>query len=68
MSRRKRVAVGSRNADRGRTANDHGSNCIGNLGRRTAFDLDLFEWKPALVEEDDAIVLEPEDPLRLEQA
>ena len=62
-----RVAVGGRDADCRRAAHDHRANGVGDLGSVAAAHLDLLERQPALVEEDDGIVLEPDDPLRSEQ-
>jgi hypothetical protein len=38
---------------------------VGDFGRRPAFELDLFLGKAALIENDDALVLEPDDVVRL---
>ena len=65
--RRERVAVGGRDADCRRASHDHRANSVGDLGGVAAAHLDLLERQPALVEEDDGIVLEPDDPLRSEQ-
>ena len=68
VRRRECVAVCGGDPDRGCAANDHRPDRVGYLDGGAALDVDLFERKPALVEEDDVVVLEPEDPLRLEQA
>ena len=52
--------------DRGRAAHDHRPDRVRDLGSRAAVDLDLLAREQALVEEDDAVILEAQDPLRLE--
>ena len=59
-----RVPVRSRDADRGRAADDHRPNRIRDLFRRAALHLDFLVGKAALVEEDDAVVLQAHDLLR----
>ena len=65
---RERIAVGGGDPDRRRAAHHHRPDRVGHLGRRAALDVDLLERQEALVEEDDAVVLEAQDPLRLEHA
>jgi hypothetical protein len=55
------VAVGSSDADRRRAAHSQGANRLGDLGGRTALELNLLVGEPALVEEDDSVVLEAQD-------
>src|SRR5436190_8370982 len=63
--RRERVAVRGRHSDRGRTADCQGANCLGHLARRAAGELDLLVGKLPLIEQDDRVLLEPNDPLGL---
>ena len=65
---RQRDPVRGGDADRGCAAHDHRPDRLGDLGGRAALDVDLLERKPPLVEEDDAILLEAKDPLRLEHS
>ena len=55
-------------ADRGRAANDHRADRVGDLGRRRAFELDLLVRQPPLVEQDDRgdRLVEPDDAFRFE--
>jgi len=62
-----RVAVRRRDPDRRCSADRHRANRVGNLGRRTADELDVVVRQPALVEQDNAILLEADDPLRLQR-
>src|SRR5262245_35159648 len=64
--RSERVPIRGRDTDRGRAADDHVANRVGNLRSRPALDLDLLHRKAALIEEDDSIILEAQDPLGLE--
>jgi hypothetical protein len=66
--RGKRDPVRGRDTDCRRAPDDHRADRVRHLGRSAARDVDLFERQPPLVEEDDAVVLEPQDPLRLEHA
>ena len=61
--RRERVAVGGRDADRRRAADASVADRVRDLRRRAALELDLLVGKPPLVEEDDAVRLEPDDLL-----
>src|SRR6266511_1074016 len=63
-----RVAVGGRDADRRGTAHSQVPDCGGHVGGRATFELDLLVGQSPLVEDNDAVVLEPDDPLRLEHA
>jgi hypothetical protein len=55
------ISVSRRDADRGSTAHGHYPNRLGYLGGRTAFELDLLVGQAPLVEDDDAVFLEPDD-------
>ncbi len=61
MRRRDGVAVRRGDPDRRRSPHRQGPDRLGDVRRRAAFELDLLVWKPALVEEDDAVLLEPQD-------
>ena len=54
-------------ADCRRAADDHRPDRLGDLGRCRAPYFDLLQWESALVEQDDRVLLESHDPLRLEQ-
>jgi hypothetical protein len=60
---RQRVAHGRGNADRGGPAYREHANRVGDLARVVAVQLDDLAGKPALVEDDDAVVLESQDLL-----
>src|SRR5262245_1148762 len=66
VRRSERVPIGGRDTDRRRAADDHGANRVGNLRSRPTLDLDLLQRKAPLIEEDDSIILEAQDPLGLE--
>jgi hypothetical protein len=61
-----RETVRGGDPDRGRAADDHRPDRVRDLGRASTANLGDLERKPALVEQDDGTVLEPENPLRLE--
>ena len=65
---REGVPVRGRDPDCGRAPHRQVANRVRNLSRGTAGELDLLVREPALVEEDDALVLEPQDPVRLQHA
>jgi hypothetical protein len=58
---RERVPVRSRDSDRGRAADRERSNRLGDLRGGAALELDLLGRKAPLVEEDDPVVLEPDN-------
>jgi hypothetical protein len=59
------VPVGRGDADRRGTAHGHCPDCLGYLGGRTALELDLLVGQAPLVEDDDAILFQPNDLFRL---
>ena len=61
--RGERVAVRRGDADRRRAADGQRPDRRGDLGRGAALELDLLVRQAPLVEEDDAVLLEPRDPL-----
>ena len=63
---RERNPVGRCDADRRRTTHDHGADRVCDLGRGLTCDIDFLERQAPLVEEHHPVVLEPEDPFRLE--
>ena len=63
---RERHAVRRRHADRGSAAYRESPDRLGDLGRRPAAEVDLLPGQPPLVEDDDSVVLEPDDPVRFE--
>ena len=66
IRRRQCVTVGGGDADRRCAAHRELANRLGHVGGRATVELDLLERKPALVEHDDPVGLEPEDRLRFE--
>jgi hypothetical protein len=58
-----RVTVRGRDADRRRAAHGHRPDRLGHVGRRPAFELDFLVGQAPLVEDDDAVLLEPNDLL-----
>ena len=63
-----RHPVGGGDADRGRAAHREHPDRVGELRRVTAAELAQLVRQPALVEDDDGVVLEPDDPLGIEVA
>ena len=61
-----RHAVGGRSADRRRAAHGEHADRLRELGGRRAAKVDLLVGQPTLVEDDDGVVLEPDDPVRFE--
>ncbi len=61
-----RVAVGGGDPDRRSAADRERPDRVGDLGRGAAGELRLLVGKPPLVEQDDAVRLEPEDVLGCE--
>src|SRR5215211_3451675 len=64
--RRERVAVGGSNPDRRSPADGQLTNGLGDLARRAQLELDFVAREPPLVENDDAVLLQPDDVLRPE--
>jgi hypothetical protein len=61
----KRVPVRGRDPDRRRTAHGHRPDRLRHVAGRPAFELDLLVGQAPLVEEDDAILFQPNDFLRV---
>ena len=61
---RERVTVRSGHADGRSPANGERPDRLGDLGRRLAVELELFVWKPTLVEQDDRAGLQANNALR----
>lgn len=59
------IPVRRGDADRRRAPHRHAPDRLGDFSSRTAFELDLLVGKAALVEQDDAVVLEPQNLRRL---
>ena len=57
------MPVGSRDADRGRAAHSERPDRLGHRGDRLTAELDLLVRQPALVEDDDRVTIETNDPL-----
>ena len=66
LRRRERQAVRGGDADRGRAADGQRSDRLGELRRIGAAELDHLVREPPLIEDDDRVVLEPDDAVRLE--
>ena len=62
--RRERVAVRRGDPDCGGSADGQRADRLRDVGGRAALELDLLVRKPALVEEDDAVALQPNDLVR----
>ena len=65
---RNRIAVGSRDPDRGRATYRQPVDGLRDLGRRAADELDLLVREPALVEQHDSIAFQAQDPVGLQHA
>ena len=66
LRRRERQAVRGGNADRRRAAHGQRPDRLCELRRIGAAELDHLVGQAPLVEDDDRVVLEPDDPVRLE--
>ena len=63
---RERHAVRGGDADRRRPAHGEHPDRLGELGRGGAAKVGLLAGKQPLVEDDDGVILEPDDPMRFE--
>jgi hypothetical protein len=64
---RMRDPVRGCDADRRRAADHHRADRVGELDRRATGHLDLLVRQPALIEQHDTVVLEPQDPFGIER-